>query len=276
MEDAYKAYLRGDFETALLWYLVGAEMGYEVAQANFAWLIEKYPFTSTNEIKALAYWIRSGNQGNPEARVRSGDYYFYGQGGVEQDFEKAAHFYEAAAALDRSSLAMWNLGWMYENGVGVLKDFNLAQRWYSNALEANGDAVLPVYLSQLMLALKYLWAWLTFSTDGNPFRLPSLDSSHSRKTEEHSPDADDWNIGPGGANMRKWKRRPLGEEDGEAGEDEAIEEDSALDNVVILALSMLVGWMVYIRQFRMPAPPDQQQQQEAQQRRQDESEEEDG
>jgi SEL1 protein len=33
--------------------------------------------------------------------------------------EKAASFYQAAADTQISALAMWNLGWMYENGVGV-------------------------------------------------------------------------------------------------------------------------------------------------------------
>ena len=37
----------------------------------------------------------------------------------ELDFEKAARYYRSAADTQMSALAMWNLGWMYENGVGV-------------------------------------------------------------------------------------------------------------------------------------------------------------
>ena len=38
---AVDAYRRGDFESAELYYWIAAEMGYEVAQSNLAWLMEQ-------------------------------------------------------------------------------------------------------------------------------------------------------------------------------------------------------------------------------------------
>ena len=67
---------------------------------------------------ALIYWARSANQGNVDARVKMGDYYFKGFG-TDIDYEKAATCYQVAAEVDYSSMAMWNLGWMHENGIGV-------------------------------------------------------------------------------------------------------------------------------------------------------------
>ncbi|KAL1915474.1 uncharacterized protein VTP21DRAFT_6598 [Calcarisporiella thermophila] len=39
-EDAHQAYLEGDKETAVLLYMLAAERGYELAQANVAWLLD--------------------------------------------------------------------------------------------------------------------------------------------------------------------------------------------------------------------------------------------
>lgn len=37
----------------------------------------------------------------------------------EDQFEKAAAVYQSAADTQTSAVAFWNLGWMYENGLGV-------------------------------------------------------------------------------------------------------------------------------------------------------------
>jgi TPR repeat protein len=58
-----------------------------------------------------------------DSLVKVGDYYYHGLGDPEEDeatrLEKAAKYYQSAAESQFSALAMWNLGWMYENGVGV-------------------------------------------------------------------------------------------------------------------------------------------------------------
>ena len=42
--DAYDAYKAGDLETALLKYYLLAELGYEVAQSNVAYILDKGEF----------------------------------------------------------------------------------------------------------------------------------------------------------------------------------------------------------------------------------------
>lgn len=37
----------------------------------------------------------------------------------ENRYEKAAGSYQSAADTQASAVAFWNLGWMYENGLGV-------------------------------------------------------------------------------------------------------------------------------------------------------------
>lgn len=72
---------------------------------------------------ALTQWTRAAAQRNIDALVKVGDYYYHGLG-ISNDtesirLEKAARYYQSAADTQMSALAMWNLGWMYENGVGV-------------------------------------------------------------------------------------------------------------------------------------------------------------
>jgi TPR repeat protein len=64
----------------------------------------------------------------------------------------AAAYYQTAADTSLSSMAYWNLGWMYENGVGVKRDWWLAKRSYDLAGHMGGR--LPVMLSLSKLYLR--------------------------------------------------------------------------------------------------------------------------
>lgn len=74
---------------------------------------------------ALIQWTRSAAQHDVDALVKVGDYYYHGLGVDDEPqelrWEKAAGYYLSAVDTQRSALAMWNLGWMYENGMGVNK-----------------------------------------------------------------------------------------------------------------------------------------------------------
>ncbi|ORY21919.1 HCP-like protein [Neocallimastix californiae] len=316
MDEAYRAYKSGDFDTAILKYLYVAEQGYEVAQSNLAYIIDKEYFPTRSLFPhidpyavALINWNRAANQMNTDARVKVGDYFYYGLGtddiglidddssedleelintekalkkeaesilntfygkdgiknkekdkddntsdsknekenegndktkdtkvgtkegkadskdtkvntdegkGDSKDtkiitdedkkesenviaadaddkedkevkkskkkknsifdiviylkskfyighgtvlYKKAVANYQVAADL-YSSIAMWNLGWMYENGVGVDTDLNLAKRYYDNALATNSEASVPVGLSLFKLNFKHMILFL--------------------------------------------------------------------------------------------------------------------
>ncbi|CAJ0628656.1 166_t:CDS:10, partial [Entrophospora sp. SA101] len=141
--EAHKAYTSGDKENKSMWHLTHSTPEFDPIQDKLA----------------LIYWTRSANQGNVDSRVKMGDYYFKGFG-TEADYEKAAACYQVAAEIDFSAMAMWNIGWMYENGIGFPKDFNLAKRWYDKSLEANPYAYLPVTLSLKKLSLKSFWEYI--------------------------------------------------------------------------------------------------------------------
>jgi hypothetical protein len=50
----------------------------------------------------------------------------------ENKFEKAAAWYQSAAETQASAIAFWNLGWMYENGLGVPQVSRASARGYMN------------------------------------------------------------------------------------------------------------------------------------------------
>ncbi len=174
--EANQAYEDGDYELALLDYLVAAEQGYEKAQNNVAYLLDaqqsSLPFPSWlvrqppersllhNPSLSLIEWTRSSKQGNTDSLVKMGDYYLHGIG-IEKNIDKAVQCYMGASEYHLSGQALYNLGWMHENGVGLNQDYHLAKRYYDLALTASEEAYLPVTLS--LLKLRARSAWNTFT-----------------------------------------------------------------------------------------------------------------
>jgi len=77
----------------------------------------------------------------------------YGKQG-KPDYSIAFNYYQAAAENEKSSLAMWNLAFMYEYGIGVKKDLFLAKRYYDRSLEVNSYAIFPIKLALGKLQFK--------------------------------------------------------------------------------------------------------------------------
>lgn len=69
------------------------------------------------------------------------------------DYPRAFAYYQSAA--DKlSSMAYWNLGYMYENAQGVPRDWHMAKRHYDLSLEASSDAYLPWMISLAKLYVR--------------------------------------------------------------------------------------------------------------------------
>ncbi len=190
---AEHAWRRGERQKALLSWALAGDMGYESAQNNVAYLLDRaHSRTRLLELHpspderanftdrlALVHWTRSAAQANVDAMVKMGDYYFHGIGTGnpgQPAYEKAAACYSAAADRGVSALAYWNLGWMYENGIGVVRqDFHLAKRYYDMAVETNDEAYLPVALSLVKLHIRALWA-AAFRSDSSQSAISLLSS----------------------------------------------------------------------------------------------------
>ncbi|CAK6447416.1 unnamed protein product [Pipistrellus nathusii] len=156
---AYFAYKDGDIDSSLVQYALLAEMGYEVAQSNSAFILESKKAKIIEKEKmypmALLLWNRAAIQGNALARVKIGDYHYYGYG-TKKDYQTAVTHYNIAAHKYQSAQAMFNLAYMYEHGLGTAKDIHLARRLYDMAAQTSPDAHMPVFFALMKLETMHL------------------------------------------------------------------------------------------------------------------------
>lgn len=80
---AWKQYNAGDYESSLRNYLASAETGSEIGQVNAAFLLEQgHCLGMTRKActhASIRLWRAAARQGNLEACLRVGDFYFYGR-----------------------------------------------------------------------------------------------------------------------------------------------------------------------------------------------------
>lgn len=160
--QAYQDHREGYPEDSFVKYAFLSELGYEVAQSNAAFILDREELLSLfpkNESyqRALMYWARSASQGYVMARVKLGDHHYYGQG-TKVDYEAAANHYRIASDQLNNAQAFFNLGYMHERGLGLKKDIHLAQRYYDLAAEASDEAQVPVALVKLKLKVINFWS----------------------------------------------------------------------------------------------------------------------
>ncbi|XP_034274160.1 protein sel-1 homolog 1-like isoform X2 [Pantherophis guttatus] len=159
---AYNSYKDGNTNSAVVQYLLLAEQGYEVAQSNAAFILDqKASIIEENETypRALLHWNRAASQGYTVARLKLGDYHFYGFG-TEIDYETAFIHYRLATEQQHSAQAMFNLGYMHEKGLGIKQDIHLAKRFYDMAADASPDAQVPVFLALCKLGIIYAFQYV--------------------------------------------------------------------------------------------------------------------
>lgn len=161
-QEAHTAYKENDLERALIKYTFLAELGYEVAQSNVAFILDqdhtqfKSLFSKTDTYKrALVYWNRAAAQGYNIARLKLGDCYYYGKG-TDVDYQSAASHYKYASEVSHNPQAMFNLAYMHENGLGLKRDMHLAKRFYDMASETSSEAYVPVILALFKLNILFL------------------------------------------------------------------------------------------------------------------------
>ncbi|ETL81298.1 hypothetical protein L917_18375 [Phytophthora nicotianae] len=117
---------RGNWALALELYLIAAEMGYEVAQSNAIWLIERiqrqiFGTSTSRNSKQLGRLYaqlvtRAVGQDSVEALLRMGDDAFQ-----DQDYSLALRRYQHADLVSAGTCAraLYSVGYMYEHGYGV-------------------------------------------------------------------------------------------------------------------------------------------------------------
>ena len=283
--EANEAYEEGDVQAALVRYLMAAEQGSENSQANVAFLLDQSkprwsPLSWLSSVSqstkstfgsatlALVYWTRSAQQQNFDSLVKMGDSYLSGLGTI-LSAEKAAVCYQAAAESLQSAQAMWNLGWMHENGIGIEQDFHLAKRFYDQALDTNSqEAYLPVKLSLWKLRWR---SWWNSVTKGGVHGIEDEETPRKRRTfsewfndfleadaqyyQDHY-EPDDWDA------QHDHTHQPTADGE-EIWTDEDFEAD-ILDLLLIGGLIAVLCWLIYYRQQQQRAAEQRRRQAQAQ------------
>jgi SEL1 protein len=274
--EANQAYDHGDLETAVVVSMMAAEQGYESAQANTAYLMdEQTPMVKIPEISgisstvrrpvlalrnaalALIYWTRSAKQANIDSLLKMGDYYLSGFGTFAVDPEKASACYHTAADVHHSAQALWDLGWMHENGVAVEQDYHMAKRYYDLALEMNSEAYLPVKLALIKLRARSYWNTLTRGKV-NSIQAESVDAKKSRTFSEwiaqflEYADDDQEESEGNGIDDLELESAAFGNDAMPGGDESYYEDvdDGLLETLVIIGLAATLAFLVYYRQQR--------------------------
>ncbi|KAF1331557.1 Sel-1 family protein, partial [Globisporangium splendens] len=304
----FKDFKNQDYEAAFLKYAVMAQQGYEVAQHNAAYLLDygfltplfpavAMPTTtvltdSETSVAAMMLYKLAALQGNVDANLKIGDFYYYGKGGHAVDFTRASAHYSLASKRANAQ-AMFNLGLMYEHGIGVDQDFYLAKRYFDKAKDAHSDAHVPVTLALWKLSLhttltkwKTKWDILVGNIEAPPPLAPPPPparpaSSSSTAASQGATDADATKSYVEALLESWWPSIVSGADSSAAATTTssaaANSLDAILDNLMellqsddflILVLMVVLGVVLYIRSERqylgdpMPQPVQQQQQQQ--------------
>eukprot|EP01122_Echinamoeba_exundans_P017435 TRINITY_DN91_c0_g1_i2.p1 TRINITY_DN91_c0_g1~~TRINITY_DN91_c0_g1_i2.p1 ORF type:complete len:736 (-),score=121.07 TRINITY_DN91_c0_g1_i2:1763-3970(-) len=158
-QRAYDLYTHGYTDHALFLYDILASLGFELAQANAAWLYSMgfgaIDGPSSRDQSIYLYKL-AAQQGSADAHVKLGDLYYSGDSDL-RDMNKSAACYWVASDL-RHAQAAFNLGWMYQRGEGSLpKDLHLAKRYYDLSATLSPDALAPSRLALVGLGVEYLF-----------------------------------------------------------------------------------------------------------------------
>ena len=126
---------QGRLEAALAVFTVAAQAEHPLAAMTVAQLYEGEVLPDRGPADALAYYAIAAEAGVAEAQLALGALLTDGGPGLEPDHDEAARWYRMAAAQG-STEAAFELGWAFENGLGVPRDPITAARWYNTAIEA--------------------------------------------------------------------------------------------------------------------------------------------
>eukprot|EP00658_Telonema_sp_P-2_P071501 TRINITY_DN6075_c0_g1_i17.p1 TRINITY_DN6075_c0_g1~~TRINITY_DN6075_c0_g1_i17.p1 ORF type:complete len:719 (-),score=120.52 TRINITY_DN6075_c0_g1_i17:357-2513(-) len=219
---AYDAYHAGDYQTALLQYLMAAEIGDKLGSSNSLFMLQRsstmgpqqgtyglgtegiplyrYEYhpqpppattttTSTTSSSAatvafsptllgdqaaaaenfvVGLTLRLAKEGDKDAQLFLGDYYFYTSTPERDLLKKSLEHYRTAAEGDFGlAQANFNVGYMCQRGFGTPTDYHLAKRYYDRSLQLStsdtaGDAYYAVNAALMSLNFQY---WFDYFFD---------------------------------------------------------------------------------------------------------------
>ncbi|XP_022108629.1 protein sel-1 homolog 3-like [Acanthaster planci] len=179
------AFLAGSWGESIVYYMMVAETGVEVAQFNLAHLCEEdhdgQVFTYIQTDCTWKYYNLSSHAAEPHviSQLKMGDFYYYGQHG-DQDKTIAVQYY-SMAAMRRDPQALFNLAYLLEEGTEIdntlWKSLHIPSDVYNSDDKTqlimavyrrcrdggSKDSYLPCGLALLRVQLLDLWSKYTLA-----------------------------------------------------------------------------------------------------------------
>ncbi len=124
--------LEKDYLGVIKWYQMASDKGSAIAQYNLAKLYWSKQLLKDDN-KAFSLFLKSAEQGNPEALNMIGMCYLNGAG-VTKDLSEAIKWWRKASEAGNAN-AQASLGACYGRGQGVPQDYKEALIWYTKSAE---------------------------------------------------------------------------------------------------------------------------------------------
>jgi TPR repeat protein len=142
------------------------------------------PFGWIKLWQALREMIDAGASESAEDMVSSDEL----EQKLEEDLKMSAHYYRLSAEKSSSPRANYNLGFLYEWGIGLKQDFPLAKRHYDLAVSGHSrEADFPIFVARVFMNIHEFVVRQIHSTSW----LPGTDATTTRmltwKPSEPSP-----------------------------------------------------------------------------------------
>lgn len=132
---------------AAIWHERAARLGDIDSLAELGWLTEQGRGVPKNEEAAAQLYAMAVGNGNAQAMNALGWFYIAGKGGLAKDYETARRLFESASVLGWAR-ADGNLGYLYENGLGVTKNLSTAMTRFRMSAD-EGDLLSQAHLGYL-------------------------------------------------------------------------------------------------------------------------------
>ena len=149
VDEARAQYDLGNYEEAFALYLQAAEAGDAKAIYNVGALYARGEGVEEDDLTAMEWFRKAAEMDYPDALNTIGNAYSFGNYGLQIDYGTSFSYYLRSAHLGNAK-GMFTVGNMYDRGLGVAENKELAVQWYQKAsMLGNGSATYN-------LALKYL------------------------------------------------------------------------------------------------------------------------
>lgn len=136
---ANELYSKKNYKEAIVWYRKAADQGNIAGEYNLGIMHEKGLGVKKDFIQAIAWYQKGANQKDKDSlrNLINAQIKLAGQLYQDKNFKDSVLWYRKVADLG-NAVGQYNLGILYEKGLGVAKDDNQAHSWYQKAAD-QGD-----------------------------------------------------------------------------------------------------------------------------------------